>query len=63
MSNVLSYTLSLQDQISAKLQKIGITSDTALNKFGNLQLQAKKTSQLLKDMGGSVGSLREKLNC
>jgi TP901 family phage tail tape measure protein len=61
MSNVLSYTLSLQDQITAKLQKIGITSDSALTKFGNLQLQAKKTSQLLKDMGGSVGSLREKL--
>lgn len=61
MSNVLEYTLSLQDQISAKLQKIGITSDTALNKFGTLQLQAKKTTQFLKDMGGSVGSLREKL--
>ncbi|WP_395049399.1 phage tail tape measure protein [Flavobacterium sp.] len=62
MSNVLEYTLSLQDQISAKLQKIGVTSDNALNKFSALQTQAKKSSQLLKDMGGSVGSLREKLN-
>lgn len=62
MSTTLQYTLSLQDQISAKLQKIGISSDNALNKFANLQVQSKKTSQLLKDMGGSVGSLREKLN-
>ena len=61
MSNVLQYTLSLQDQISAKLNKIGITSDNALDKFAKLQTQSKKTSQLLKDMGGSVGSLREKL--
>ncbi|NCC74188.1 MAG: phage tail tape measure protein, partial [Sphingobacteriia bacterium] len=62
MANVLEYTLSLQDQISAKLAKIGVGSDNALNKFSALQLQSKKTSQLLKDMGGSVGSLREKLN-
>lgn len=61
MSNVLQYTLSLQDQISAKLNKIGITSDNALDKFAKLQIQSKKTGQLLKDMGGSVGSLREKL--
>ncbi len=61
MSNVLQYTLSLQDQITSKLQKIGVTSDSALNKFGALQTQAKKTQQFLKDMGNSVGSLREKL--
>ena len=62
MSDVLTYTLSLQDQISAKLQKIGISSDTALDKFSKLQTQSVKTSQLLKDMGGSVGALRDKLN-
>ncbi|NDP26459.1 MAG: phage tail tape measure protein [Flavobacterium sp.] len=62
MSNTLQYTLSLNDQISAKLQKIGVSSNNALDKFSKLQLQSKKTSQLLKDMGGSVGSLREKLN-
>ncbi|MEY4903238.1 MAG: hypothetical protein RLZZ292_1053, partial [Bacteroidota bacterium] len=61
MADILSYTLSLQDQMSAKLQKIGFSSDNALTKFANLQIQSKKTSQLLKDMGGSVGSLREKL--
>lgn len=62
MSNVLQYTLSLQDQMSANLNKIGITSTSALDKFVKLESQSKKTSQLLKDMGGSVGSLREKLN-
>lgn len=62
MSNTLQYTLSLNDQISAKLQKIGISSNNALDKFAKLQLQSKQTSKLLKDMSGSVGSLREKLN-
>lgn len=62
MDSVLKYTLSLQDHISAKLSKIGIESNNALNKFASLQIQAKNTGQLLKDMGGSVGSLREKLN-
>lgn len=61
MSNVLEYTLTLQDQISAKLKKIGVSSDNALNIFGALQMQAKKTGQLMKDMGGSVGALRQKL--
>ena len=62
MSDILSYTLSLQDQISAKLQKIGASSENALDKFSRLQTQAVKTSQLMKDMGGSVGALRDKLN-
>lgn len=61
MSDSLTYVLSLNDQISSKLQKIGVSSDNALNKFSKLQDQASKTKQLLTDMGGSVGSLRAKL--
>lgn len=62
MSDTLQYVLSLNDQISSKLQKIGVTSDNALNKFSKLQKQTKETSQLMKDMGGSVGALKAKLD-
>ena len=37
MTNMLEYTLSLNDQMSAKLQKIGITSSTSLNIFAKLE--------------------------
>ncbi len=62
MANTLQYILSLNDQMSSKLSKIGISSDNALNKFAKLQQQSSRTSQLMKDMGGSVGALREKLS-
>jgi len=62
MSDIMQYTLSLNDQMSANLQKIGVNSTNALNKFAALQLQTKKTTQLMKDMGGSIGALRERLN-
>ena len=61
MANTLEYILSLNDKMSSKLSKIGITSDNALNKFAKLQQQANQTSKLMNDMGGSVGALREKL--
>ena len=56
MSNYLTYTLSLQDLISTKLQKISITSYNALDKFANLEKQVVKSSQIMKDMGGSMGA-------
>ncbi len=62
MSNVLSYTLSLQDKITAKLQKIGVSSTNALNKFADLERKTKKVTALMGDMGNSVGALRERLN-
>ncbi|MBU2526160.1 MAG: phage tail tape measure protein [Bacteroidetes bacterium] len=61
MADLLTYTLSLQGNMDAKLQKIGITSDTALNKFAKLQQQALQSQKVMKDMGGSVGALRQKL--
>ncbi len=62
MSDVLTYTLSLQDKVTSKLQKIGVSSDNALNKFADLERKTKKVSLLMTDMGGSVGALRERLN-
>ena len=58
----LEYILSLNDKMSSKLSKIGITSDTALDKFSKLQKKANDVSRVMKDMGGSVGALREKVN-
>lgn len=61
MSNSIEYILSLNDKLSSKLQKIGISSDNALNKFAKLEKQANETKKLMNDMGGSVGALRAKL--
>jgi chromosome segregation ATPase len=62
MSNVLTYTLSLQDQVSAKLKTIGISSDTMLNKFASLQKKSQEVSHVLRDTGNSVGSLKQKVD-
>ena len=62
MSNLLEYTLSLNDQMSAKLQKIGVNSSTALNVFAKLEQQTLETNRVLKATGNSVGSLRQKLD-
>jgi TP901 family phage tail tape measure protein len=62
MSSSIQYVLSLNDKISSKLQKIGISSDNALNKFAKLEKQTNDTRKLMNDMGGSVGALRQKLD-
>lgn len=61
MANTLQYVLSLNDQMSSKLSKIGINSDVALNKFAKLEKQAQESSKVMNLMGTSVGSLRQKL--
>lgn len=62
MANILEYVLSLKENLTTNLQKIGVNSDSALNKFAKLEKQSKETSNLMKDFGGSVGALRAKLN-
>ncbi len=62
MSDVLSYTLSLQDQISAKMQKIGVSSDHALDIFSKLQKQSLSMGKIMGETGRSVGSLQMKLD-
>lgn len=61
MANILEYTLSLQDQVSAKLQKIGINNDMMLDKFAKLEKQAKDVSTTFLNMGSSVHSLQKKV--
>jgi tape measure domain-containing protein len=61
MANILEYTLSLQDKLSAKLQQIGVNSNVALERFSKLQTQAVKVQEVMTGMGRSVSSLRDKL--
>lgn len=60
--STLEYTLSLNDKLSAKLDKIGISSKGAWEKFKKLQTQTAHTRKVMADMGNSVGSLRQKLD-
>lgn len=62
MANTLEYILSLKDQVTGKLNSIGISSTAALDKFAALQSQSLKAQESMKVFGGSIGALREKLN-
>ena len=61
MANILEYTLTLKDLVSAKLQKIGVTNDTMLDKFGELQATQAKVAKGFAQMGTSVHTLQQKI--
>ena len=61
MANILEYTLTLKDFVSAKLQKIGINNDTMLEKFAELEKVQKKVSRGFAQMGISVHTLQQKI--
>jgi len=61
MPNILEYTLSLNDKISEKLQKIAVTSETALGVYSKLEKQTQVVNRVMGDMGKSVGSLQQRL--
>jgi TP901 family phage tail tape measure protein len=62
MANALQYILSLDDRMSGKLKALGISSDSALNKFAGLQRQSIQVGANLNAMGRSVSTLSDKLN-
>lgn len=62
MSNLLSYTLSIQDQMSSKLATIGISSEGMLNRFVQLERRTREVSQVLRETGNSVGALKQKVD-
>ena len=61
MANILEYTLTLKDLVSAKLQKIGVTNDAMLDKFGELQTTQEKVTKAFAQMGTSVHTLQQKI--
>ncbi len=62
MSNILEYTLSLRDQMSAHLKAIGANSDSTLKRFEELERQSKEVSQEMIVTGRSAGSLKRQLD-
>jgi len=61
VANILEYTLTLKDLVSAKLQKIGVTNDAMLDKFGELQTTQEKVTKAFAQMGTSVHTLQQKI--
>ena len=61
MANILEYTLTLKDFVSAKLQKIGINNDIMLEKFAELEKVQAKVSRGFTQMGTSVHTLQQKI--
>lgn len=62
MSNILEYTLTLQDKLSAKLKTIGVNSDTALEKFGALQSKARALKLETDGLGRSIYTLKNRID-
>lgn len=62
MSNLLQYTLSIQDQMSAKLATIGMGSEAMTNRFVQLQRRTREVTQSLRETGNSVGSLKQRVD-
>ena len=62
MADLLQYTLSLRDMISDRLQRINITTDAMLDRFGSLERLQRQVSQEFSQMGSSVSTLQSRIN-
>lgn len=61
MANILEYTLSLNDRITGKLNKIGIANSKQLDVWAKVQQRVTSADNTMKKCGVSVGSLRERV--
>ena len=61
MANKLEYIFSLQDNVSAKIGNITVTSDRMLGKFADLQQKNSSLNKTFNETGRTLGSLREKI--
>jgi len=62
MADLLQYTLSLRDMISERLQRINMTTDAMLDRFGSLERLQRQVSQEFSQMGSSVSTLQSRIN-
>lgn len=62
MAGLLTYTLSLRDGMSRHLKAIGISSDGALTRFAGLEKKVQGANKTMREMGSTIGSLRERLD-
>ena len=59
--NILTYVLSLQDNLSDKLKKIGINNEQQLDTWARVQKQVNGANQTMQNMGKSIGSLNQRI--
>lgn len=62
MSNIVEYTLSLNDKLSSKLKKIGIANDVQLAKWSQVERRVRSAERTMSQCGISIGSLRERVS-
>ena len=62
MANIVEYTLSLNDKLSGKLDKIGISNNRQLAVWANVQQKVVAANRVLDDCGVSISSLKGRIN-
>jgi len=59
--NIITYVLNLQDNISAKLKRIGINNEQQLDTWARVQQQVNEPSRTMQKVGRSIGSMNERI--
>lgn len=62
MANVIEYTLSLNDRVTGKLNKINITNSKALEVWAKVEQRVNSANSTMQKCGVSLGSLRERVD-
>ena len=62
MAHVIEYTLSLNDRVTGKLNKINITNSKALEVWAKVEQRVNSANSTMQKCGVSLGSLRERVD-
>lgn len=62
MGQTLTYTLSLNDKMSAKMSQIGFSANSTAKVFERLKQKTDDVNGLMKDAGSSIGALKRKID-
>lgn len=62
MSQDLKYTFSLQDEISAKIANITVTSEKMLDTFGGLEQKTSQVTRVFNETGRTLSALRSRVD-
>lgn len=62
MANVIEYTLSLNDRVTGKLNKINITNSKALEVWAKVEQRVNSANSTMQKCGVSLGCLRERVD-
>ncbi len=61
MSNILEYTLKLNENLSSKLKQIGINNEKQLDTWAQVQKQVSAAELVMHKMGRSIGSISQRI--